>query len=449
MIDCLDRCPRLAVVFARLESRIGTASAAQQLATTIKVYAPQILKAYILSSSTMHELVVGPFKRILSQINKHDPHNIRGPDPHCISDHQIARCGNGPPPRVSRPREHPHFLPYYSDPTVVQHFVRCLIGIALDHIGEAAEEARVREDLFDLKLLPDNHDGYNLVEAEFRIDAKGGTPEQSAHVRLVAATPPSNVFLGRTYSMDALLHYLGLFATTKTMFDAVVTLATEQEEACGIADRIMGYTAHEEFQGLEQEDFVFTPSQTMNASQRQAILEALMLAHPKERILVAAPTHNAVDNVMRRYLQDLAKDNNRGSAPSSFPIPLRVSTEKAVLVGDHGQLRPTVQPHAAAQGFDVSLFERLYTAPAGSGGGAIKKVMLDTQYRMHETICKFSSDEFYNSGLKTDRLPPQQLLHLKYEFPGNSAPFLEVATPNLGACVADFGVKFPAKTRPH
>ncbi|KAK4210898.1 hypothetical protein QBC37DRAFT_321258 [Rhypophila decipiens] len=42
--------------------------------------------------------------------------------------------------------------------------------------------------------------------------------------------------------------------------------------------------------------------------------------------------------------------------------------------------------------------------------------------------------------------PRTLVLHLKYKFLGNSPPFLEVATPNLGACVAEFGVKFPAKT---
>jgi hypothetical protein len=44
----------------------------------------------------------------------------------------------------------------------------------------------------------------------------------------------------------------------------------------------------------------------------------------KRRILVTAPTHNAVDNVMRKYLDEAAKDRLLGGAN---PLPLRVSTD--------------------------------------------------------------------------------------------------------------------------
>ena len=72
--------------------------------------------------------------------------------------------------------------------------------------------------------------------------------------------------------------------------------------------------------------------------------------------------------------------------------------ERAILVGDHVQLRATVQKHAVVSDFDVSLFERLYTAPKGPG---VAKAMLDIQYRMHPDIYKFSSDEFYDGRLRT------------------------------------------------
>lgn len=82
--------------------------------------------------------------------------------------------------------------------------------------------------------------------------------------------------------------------------------------------------------------------------------------------------------------------------PASL-VPLIKGCTKAVLVGDHLQLRATVQPHAAIQGFDVSLFERLYTKDTAGA----QKVMLDSQYRMHREICNFSSREFYGSNLHT------------------------------------------------
>lgn len=78
-------------------------------------------------------------------------------------------------------------------------------------------------------------------------------------------------------------------------------------------------------------------------------------------------------------------------------VPLVEGCSKAVLVGDHVQLRATVQPLAQVQDYDVSLFERLYH----EDGSKIQKVMLDSQYRMHREICSFSSDEFYDGRLGT------------------------------------------------
>ena len=78
-------------------------------------------------------------------------------------------------------------------------------------------------------------------------------------------------------------------------------------------------------------------------------------------------------------------------------VPLVKGCTKAILVGDHVQLRATVQPLAQLQDFDVSLFERLYHRT----GSNIRKVMLDSQYRMHREICTFSSEEFYGGRLGT------------------------------------------------
>ena len=80
-------------------------------------------------------------------------------------------------------------------------------------------------------------------------------------------------------------------------------------------------------------------------------------------------------------------------------VPLVKGCSKAILVGDHVQLRATVIKHAKLVGFEVSLFERLYSSP--DTDRFLRKVMLDTQYRMHTSICAFSSTEFYEGRLKT------------------------------------------------
>lgn len=88
-------------------------------------------------------------------------------------------------------------------------------------------------------------------------------------------------------------------------------------------------------------------------------------------------------------------------------IPLVKGCSRAILVGDHVQLRATVQQNALLTGFDVSLFERHYNLPDRKG---VAKVMLDTQYRMHRSICGFSSEEFYEGRLRTAVLNEQRPL---------------------------------------
>lgn len=84
--------------------------------------------------------------------------------------------------------------------------------------------------------------------------------------------------------------------------------------------------------------------------------------------------------------------------------------EKLVLAGDHCQLPPTIlSDAAAAQGFGVSLFERLMHAP-----GAEWSRLLNVQYRMHRTIMGFSSSEFYDEALTADAAVAE---HRLYELP--------------------------------
>jgi len=123
--------------------------------------------------------------------------------------------------------------------------------------------------------------------------------------------------------------------------------------------------------------------------------------------------------------------------PASL-VPLVKGCHKAVLVGDHVQLRPTVQPIAQAVEADVSLFERLYRprlddAPEpgpgpDAGDGFISRLMLDTQYRMHEAICEFSSKEFYEGKLRTGIKPDSRPL-----------PISAFPWPTAGSAIAGVG----------
>ncbi len=86
-------------------------------------------------------------------------------------------------------------------------------------------------------------------------------------------------------------------------------------------------------------------------------------------------------------------------------IPL-LRCDRVVLAGDHCQLPPTViSQRAAAEGFGVSLFERLMALY----GRQIAR-RLTVQYRMHEAIMGFSSTEFYEGELEADQSVRQHLL---------------------------------------
>ncbi|TKS71172.1 PPAR-gamma DNA-binding domain-interacting protein 1 [Collichthys lucidus] len=79
-----------------------------------------------------------------------------------------------------------------------------------------------------------------------------------------------------------------------------------------------------------------------------------------------------------------------------IPLVCNNNPEKIVLIGDHKQLRPIVKNVRVRKlGMGKSLFERYYMMHKK------RAVMLDTQYRMHEDICEFPSNAYYEGMLKT------------------------------------------------
>ncbi|EPE27935.1 P-loop containing nucleoside triphosphate hydrolase [Glarea lozoyensis ATCC 20868] len=551
MVTFLERAPFLSAAFSRLES---WAKLPSELHHLLQESSSTILKAPILSANTVGELVLQPFKKALAQIDSMSFDNfsdlmelmtlcVRSPD---LALDLILECLE---PETSR------LLP--GNAVSVQRFARNLFGIALDHIDEADESHKPESMLLDLRFC-EATDTFPVVETRIRIDAPSGMFSASDHVRLTVANPPSNNVTAVPYSMDALVkssqpgsasftcfHPLppfleecswevkkcGSFVTSKTMIDAVRNFYSQNDNCCPIADEILGIKTLSPSAG---EISAYKKIARLNDSQNQAVQTALeyplvclwgppgtgkthtiveiirqLQASGNRRILVTAPTHNAVDNVMRKYLEEAAKSSLLGA---ETPRPLRVSTDvrkvapdliqhtcdammgkelytsysalnkardqikrcnlifttcigsglgllrsetfdtvivdeasqqtepaslvplvkgcrKAILVGDHVQLGATVQKHAVLQGFDVSLFERLYK---DAQEGSVAKVMLDTQYRMHSSICAFSSREFYDGKLKTGipntsrPLPPSA-----FPWPAGEKRmlFVECATP--------------------
>lgn len=101
-------------------------------------------------------------------------------------------------------------------------------------------------------------------------------------------------------------------------------------------------------------------------------------------------------------------------------IPI-LRTERVVLAGDHHQLPPTVKSFEAGKaGLSKTLFEKCIQHHPQTA------VMLQTQYRMHEDIMRFSATYFYENKLLADASVASALLE-----PGMS-PFDFIDTAGCG-----------------
>ena len=331
--------------------------------------APQLLTALVIESSIMHELILEPFKLVLSKLKYLSLQHlseivecvaltIRSPD--LAMDILLDALE----PEGSR-------LLVGRRPAV-ETFMRGIFGIALDHIDEALATKPAWTGLLGL-TYKDTINGHSIVEARPRVDAPIARFSRDDHVQLTAANVPKNYPFGRPFSMDTIvqsaqlgivtfrcLHrppsYLedcswklkncGSFVTSRTMLDAVTEFYTNRE-CCPIFMELAGLIRETSiFENRDRPDLVYVPRLDLNASQNRAIeaairsmvcllwgppgtgktrtivamIQEMLLAEPEKRILVAAPTHNAVDNVMRKYLDEVGPKYRD-------LVPLRVTTD--------------------------------------------------------------------------------------------------------------------------
>ena len=264
-------------------------------------------------------------------------------------------------------------------PAAIEQFKSSLFGIALDHIDEACNSEKKESQL--LRLSEDcQKDGYMVVKSLIRIDSSmSGVLKVGDHIRLTVSNPPNNAPIAKPFSMDAVvlsatsdqatfrcLHrpptyfeqcawdftHCGSFVTSKTSFDAVTTFYTEREACCRIYGMLLGLGTTQQIE-LPCVELPVTPVPSLNMSQNAALMAAmrhsltfiwgppgtgkthtvvmimnqLLGALPRSRFLITAPTHNAVDNLMRRFLGQSASKN-------IGTVPVRVSTQAS------GHIRP-------------------------------------------------------------------------------------------------------------
>ncbi len=105
----------------------------------------------------------------------------------------------------------------------------------------------------------------------------------------------------------------------------------------------------------------------------------------------------------RRYKTAFIDEAGQALEPACW-IPL-LRSERIIFAGDHHQLPPTIKSNEAAKaGLAKTLFEKgIEKHPNASA-------MLQVQYRMHESIMKFSSHHFYNDELIAHESVKHELL---------------------------------------
>ena len=134
--------------------------------------------------------------------------------------------------------------------------------------------------------------------------------------------------------------------------------------------------------------------------------ERQIIANVLDRADVICATTNFDPDILGNREFDLAVIDEacQSTEPGSWPVVLRA--ERIVLAGDHCQLPPTIiSAEAAAQGFAISLMERLIKVY----GETITRQLI-VQYRMHEEIMQYSSKCFYGGSLEADETVRSHLL---------------------------------------
>mgnify|MGYP000101677812 CR=1 FL=1 len=119
----------------------------------------------------------------------------------------------------------------------------------------------------------------------------------------------------------------------------------------------------------------------------------------------------------------------QATIPSSL-IPI-CKAKKFILAGDHKQLPPTILSEKA-KALSETLFEKLIKKCPE------KSILLDVQYRMHETLMEFPNREFYDGKLKTDEKTKNiTLFDLKVNIPTFGNIWDTILNPQHIICFID------------
>jgi len=146
---------------------------------------------------------------------------------------------------------------------------------------------------------------------------------------------------------------------------------------------------------------------------------------------VVLVTHGGIAKAITKKSFDLLimDEASQATEPLSW-VPI-TQAKKVIFAGDALQLPPTIYSEIAKKkGLGLTLFERLQKILPEEG-----QTLLRIQYRMHETIMGFSSQQFYKGALEADE---SVRFHTAEEIPGvqstvlTTKPLIYVDTVGAG-----------------
>jgi len=110
--------------------------------------------------------------------------------------------------------------------------------------------------------------------------------------------------------------------------------------------------------------------------------------------VIGATMSSTADLDHNKFDVAVVDEASQATMPATF-LPY-LAAEKMVLAGDHKQLPPYGSQELREREMEVSLYEHFVERY-----GRDLPVMLTTQYRMHEQIAEFPSEQFYDGGVVT------------------------------------------------
>ncbi len=186
-------------------------------------------------------------------------------------------------------------------------------------------------------------------------------------------------------------HTLDSLAENSPIMDVVKEMMREAEQLARKASR---YTRAKPAPGQKQD--LRREARQLRDDARMMEQQAIRSILDTADVICATTTYDPEVLGDRRFDLAVIDEACQSIEAGCWPVILRA--DRVVLAGDHCQLPPTVLSNEAArQGMIKSLMERLVELY-----GPLVTRRLEVQYRMHQQIMQFSSEQFYDAALVAD-----------------------------------------------